>query len=80
MATRVHDSALFLVMIAGCRSLSRHRVVMHQLWTIAENMLLLGRGKQSHKGCLPYLSFLLTFKGLVQPELIGGAVTLSVVL
>lgn len=52
---------------------------MDQLRAVPENMLLLSRGKQSHKSCLPYLSFLLTFKGLVRPELIGGVVTLSVV-
>lgn len=75
----VYDIALFLVIIPGYCSLVNHCVAMDQLRTIPENMLLFSLGKQSHKSCLPYLSFLLTFKGLVQPELIGGVVTLSVV-
>lgn len=74
-----HDGALFSVIIPGYYSLSNHCVAMEQLRTIPENMLLFSCGKQSLKSCLPYLSFLLTFKGLVQSELIGGVVTLSVV-
>lgn len=73
------DGALFLVIIPGYYSLSNRCVAMDRLRIIPENMLLFSGGKQSHKSCLPYLSFLLTFKGLVQPALIGGVVTLSVV-
>lgn len=75
----MHDNALFLLIILGYYSLCNRRVAMDQLRAVPENMLLLSRGKQSHKSCLPYLSFLLTFKGLVRPELIGGVATLSVV-
>lgn len=38
-------------------------------------MLLLSWDKRSHKSCLPYRRFLLAFKGLLRPGLIGGGMT-----
>lgn len=59
--------------------LSNQCGVINQLYTVPVNMLLFSWDKQSHKSCLPYHCFLLAFKGLLQPEVIGGGMTLSVV-